>query len=130
MRQPPKRDLRFSAVIAGGRDFQLLLPHFQWLDHLKDSAFDITEVVSGCAPGADAGGEEWAKLRNIPVKRFPAEWDRHGRAAGPLRNEAMAKYLASKTPKGIVILFPGGKGTANMASCALMHKLHVITYKE
>lgn len=127
MRQPPKRTLRVSAVIAGGRDYFLSEGHFGWLDRLN---YSIVEVVSGCAPGADAGGEEWAKMRNIPIKRFPAEWDRYGRSAGPLRNEAMAKYLASKTPKGIVILFPGGKGTANMASCALMHKLHILTYKE
>jgi YspA, cpYpsA-related SLOG family len=52
----------------------------------------ITEVVSGCARGGDRLGERWAAARNIPVKGFPAEWERPGKAAGFLRNEQMARY--------------------------------------
>jgi len=53
---------------------------------------DITEVVSGTADGADAAGEAWADSCRIPVRRFPAAWAIHGKAAGKLRNREMAEY--------------------------------------
>jgi hypothetical protein len=53
----------------------------------------VSEVVSGACPtGADFWGEMWARENGIPVKRFPADWRRHGRAAGPIRNRDMADY--------------------------------------
>ena len=55
-------------------------------------SFTITEVISGGAKGADKMGEEWAKQHNIPIKKFPADWKKYGKAAGPIRNTQMAKY--------------------------------------
>jgi hypothetical protein len=45
----------------------------------------VTKVVSG-TPGVDALGEQWAERHGIPVTRFPADWKRYGRRAGPTRN--------------------------------------------
>jgi hypothetical protein len=56
------------------------------------SGFVITEVVCGGANGADTLGKDWAVLRGIPVKMFPADWDTYGKAAGPIRNAQMAEY--------------------------------------
>lgn len=53
---------------------------------------DITEVVSGCARGADIGGERWAEKNGIAVRRFPADWEKHGKSAGFRRNTEMARY--------------------------------------
>lgn len=64
-------------IIAGGRDYQLTPSDKAWLDDLVSS---VTEIVSGGATGADREGERWAELHGIPVKRFPADWDKHGRA--------------------------------------------------
>lgn len=47
-------------------------------------------VISGCAPGVDGLGEEWAKSQGLPIERFPADWKRLKRAAGPIRNGQMA----------------------------------------
>lgn len=52
----------------------------------------VTEVVSGCARGADRLGERWAAEHKVPVQRFPAHWNRYGRVAGRMRNREMAKY--------------------------------------
>ena len=52
----------------------------------------ITEIVCGCARGVDKLGEQLAIKMGIPVKHFPANWDQYGRAAGPIRNEAMGHY--------------------------------------
>ena len=59
--------------------------------------FQITEIVSGGARGADSLAERYAHERGLPIRVFPAEWDRHGRlfpaewnrhgkAAGMIRN--------------------------------------------
>jgi hypothetical protein len=90
-------------VIAGGRDYQ-----FTDEDKSKLDALPIAEVVSGGAKGADQFGEQWAESRGIPVRRFPADWKAHGRAAGPIRNRKMAEYADA------VALFPGGRGTESM----------------
>ena len=92
-----------SVIIAGGRDYELTESDLVQLGELP-----IREVVSGGASGVDLGGEKWAESRGIPVKRFPADWKRHGRGAGPRRNRAMAEYADA------VALFPGGRGTASM----------------
>jgi len=69
-----------------------------------------TEVVSGGAQGVDRLGEEWAKLNSIPVKVYPADWERHGKAAGPIRNAEMSIYAG-----GLIAFWDGvSKGTAHM----------------
>src|SRR5690606_6698690 len=50
------------------------------------------EIVSGGARGADLLGEAYAKEHNYPLKKFPAKWGVHGKAAGPIRNQEMAEY--------------------------------------
>src|SRR5690606_11812212 len=53
----------------------------------------ITEVVCGMARGADTFGMKWAICEaGLPVAKFPADWDTHGRAAGPIRNAEMRDY--------------------------------------
>lgn len=109
-------------IIAGGRDYLFTRENIQFLDSIRD---DVTEVVSGNATGADACGEAWANARGIQVKTFPADWKQHGPAAGPIRNKQMAEYAAG----GQCILFPGGRGTANMKKNALLFGLKVIEAK-
>jgi hypothetical protein len=90
-------------VVAGGRDYQFTNEDKERLD-----ALPIGELVSGGASGADRCGEQWAASKGITIKRFPADWNTHGRAAGPIRNRQMAEYA------DVVALFPGGRGTASM----------------
>jgi hypothetical protein len=53
---------------------------------------------------------EWADVFGVPFRIFPANWKKHGRAAGPMRNQQM---LDEGKPD-LVIAFPGGSGTADM----------------
>jgi len=52
--------------------------------------FPIDLVVSGGAKGADQIGEAWARSHGIPVRIYKPDWDRHGKAAGFLRNGEIA----------------------------------------
>jgi hypothetical protein len=63
---------KMKVIIAGDRKFT---DRKVVEKAIKASKFEITEVVSGCAPGVDTVGKEWAKDNKIPVKKFPADWD-------------------------------------------------------
>lgn len=71
----------------------------------------ITEVVCGMAKGADTLGKKWAICdAQLPVANFPADWDKHGLAAGPIRNGEMADYADGL----IVFIWDGSRCSANM----------------
>lgn len=114
-------------IIAGSRKFNDYIKMLNKLDelgiHLLATMDDI-EIVSGHAPGADTLGERFAKAYGYPCKIFPADWSTYGKAAGPIRNEEMAKY-ATEADRGILIAFPIGesRGTRNMIQLAKQYGL-------
>jgi len=65
-------------------------------------------IVHGDAQGADAMADCVAQLLGMHVERHPADWSK-GRAAGPLRNQALADSGAD-----LVFAFPGNVGTEDM----------------
>lgn len=97
-------------IVAGGRNYSgTETGASERSSIIKALLGRASEVVSGGAPGADALGEAYAQEFGLPVRRFPADWNRHGKAAGPIRNRKMAEYADA------VVLLPGGRGTASMA---------------
>lgn len=110
-----------KVVIAGSRSIQKQ----EDVDYaMSFCPFEITEVVSGGATGVDTLGENWAKANNIPVKVFPAQWDLHGKAAGFIRNEQMAKYADA-----LIAIWDGkSRGTEHMIrTMSLDDTKHVFT---
>ena len=98
-------------LICGGRQFEDAAFLWKSMDDLNArTPGGITEVIVGGAVGADTLGEHWAKDRRVPYRIFVADWSTHGRAAGPIRNQAM---LDEGKPD-IVVAFPGGRGTLDM----------------
>ena len=67
-------------------------------------------IIHDGAPGADTLAAEVAQELGIRARAYPADWRKHGRAAGPIRNQLM---LDDGKPD-ILVAFPGGKGTADM----------------
>lgn len=80
-----------KCIIAGSRDihdYEYLVSCINLVSWSKN----ITEVVTGAAFGVDKLGARWAKENGIPLKRFPAEWHKYRKSAGPIRNQEMAEY--------------------------------------
>lgn len=97
-------------LVCGGRDFddyRRFASSMNTLD-LRDGPFKT--VIHGGAPGADWCAHLWADSARRQEVEFKADWKKHGRAAGPLRNQQM---LDEGKPD-LVIAFPGGRGTADM----------------
>lgn len=94
---------------------------------IKESGFDITEVVGGKARGIDELGEQWAYENDIPFTGKPANWDAFGKSAGFRRNKEMAEYVASDSLQGGLIAIWDGhsRGTKSMIQLAKQHKLAV-----
>ena len=88
---------------------------------LDSCPWEITSVVCGCARGPDTMGEEWAKEACIPVKYFPANWDKFGKGAGTIRNGHMAHNADA-----LIAIWDGhSSGTAHMIHLARSKKLKV-----
>lgn len=107
-----------KTIIAGSRGLQ----NRQRLEEaIRLSSFTISEVVSGGARGIDQLGEQWAKRTETPVRQFLADWDRYGKAAGPIRNAAMARYADA-----LIAIWDGkSRGTLNMIEQAKKYGLKI-----
>jgi len=103
-------------IIAGSRSIlhypviPLNIARFSWHK-------DITEIVSGTARGVDLLGERYAIENDIPVTRFPADWNRYGKSAGVRRNETMGDYADR------LILFWDGESSGSKHMMMYMAKI-------
>jgi hypothetical protein len=79
-------------------------------------------IVDGGATGADCMAKNAAYQLGCRSETHPADWKAHGKAAGPRRNDKMAKLGAD-----ICIAFWDGKsrGTLNMIQTAVTYGIPV-----
>lgn len=105
-------------LVCGGRDFsdRNLLSKGMNEAARRLGVEDPTKitVIHGDARGADKLAGAIAARAGAIVVACPADWDRHGKRAGFLRNRSM---LVDHEPD-IVVAAPGGRGTANMICLA------------
>jgi hypothetical protein len=90
-------------LVCGGRDFNNKSLMFETLDKLcKDNDWyyggDLSGepnylpnvfIISGKAKGADTLAIDWAIINFCGFKEYPAQWDKYGPKAGPIRNQQM-----------------------------------------
>ena len=107
-----------KVIIAGSR----FITNYDLVKQvIKDSGFDITEIVCGAANGVDSLGERYAKEHKIKLSYFYADWKNLGKSAGIKRNEVMALYADA-----LVAVWDGkSPGTKHMISYAKKKKLKV-----
>ncbi len=79
-------------VVAGCRNYTNYEEAKEFISHcIKNIKTQYNLIfVCGCCKGADKMGEKYAKENNYTVEYYPAEWDKYGKKAGPIRNEKMA----------------------------------------
>lgn len=100
-------------IVCGGRDYADRDHVFRVLDKIH-TLRSICEIIQGeCPAGADRFAREWALNRGQTLTRCRAEWEKHGKRAGPLRN----RHMLTLKPDGVVA-FPGGRGTQDMITAA------------
>lgn len=102
-----------NLIVCGGRDYGDRDRVFATLDRVHAARL-IERIAHGGAPGADLLASQWAHVRGVTAVRFPAEWHKHGNAAGPIRNAEMLRIFKADG----VVAFPGGRGTADMIARA------------
>lgn len=117
-------------IIAGGRDFAdherlARVLDDMYADHLRRTNSEQFSVVCGMARGADQLGHDWATFAGVAIEEYPAEWDKHGKAAGHKRNLQMALNAE------VLVAFWDGmsSGTRDMIQTALAHGLEVHVYR-
>lgn len=104
-------------VVTGGRD------HDVTADEAARFAFlmpGVSELRHGGARGVDRWAADRAHQLGVIVVEWPADWQRNGPGAGPVRNLAM---LLGPPRADMLIAFPGGLGTANCVRTA--HRLGI-----
>ena len=97
-------------LVCGGRNYKNQTKVHEVLDSIDPYPFLI---IQGGARGADSFAKDWAEMNYVQSLTVPANWPKHGKSAGILRNFEMMLWKPN-----IVIAFPGGKGTAHMVSLA------------
>lgn len=111
-----------KTIIAGPRSvtsFKELLQAASQID------WEITEVVSGHARGADTLGERYANATNTPLTVYKANWPKFGKSAGYIRNAEMAKYADA-----LLLIWDGeSKGSKHMFDLAKQHGLDIHVHK-
>lgn len=116
-----------KVLVCGGRDFNdadLLNESLSTLQKVLQDKHqdDIDLIIHGAAKGADTLAKLWAEANDIETKSFPANWNKHGKAAGPIRNQRMI----DEGKPDMVVAFPGGVGTAYMINRALKAKIKLM----
>lgn len=75
----------------------------------------ITAIIHGGAMGADQAAGIWAIQHRIEQIVFKPDWTKHGKAAGPIRNQEM---LSAK-PDMVLAFWDGrSRGTEDMINRA------------
>ena len=118
-----------SLVIAAGGGRDLAWPQQRIAAELlaRSSGRLVHLLLHGGARGADAAIGRAAQQLGLSALVMPAQWQLHGRAAGPIRNrelleQAVARAVVHSSPGSIasvlVVAFPGGAGTASLVQQA------------
>jgi hypothetical protein len=110
-------------IVTGMRDWEPRSRVWRALDVATSiCALSDVIIVEGGAAGADAHAREWAAMKMVRNISYPADWEKHGKAAGMIRNREMAHDGAD-----VCLAFWDGKskGTGNMIATAVANGIPV-----
>jgi predicted Rossmann fold nucleotide-binding protein DprA/Smf involved in DNA uptake len=76
-----------SLAVIGSRTFN----DYNLLKETLEGYEGLEEIISGGATGADTLAERYAKEKGIPLRVFLPDWNKYGKAAGPIRNKLIVE---------------------------------------
>lgn len=123
----------FKILVCGDRnwtDYQFIYNELYYIalfEELIDFK-DIT-IINGTARGADSLGYKAGKALGCQSARYPANWAKYGRRAGPIRNRQM---LESGRPDLVLVFHDNinsSRGTKNMVTIARNANVPVRVFK-
>ena len=106
-------------IIAGSRSIE---DYDKLKDIFNTLPYPVIEIVDGMAKhGVDMLGVKLANELSIPLKEFPADWDKYKKPAGMIRNKEMSVYA-----NGLLALWNGvSPGTKDIINRMKKKKLIV-----
>lgn len=108
-------------LVTGSRDWTDREKVEEYLYLLSGEEGNVL-VHGACPTGADRIADELTYAQPWTVERHPADWTL-GKAAGPLRNQAMVDLGADVC---IAFLLPGSRGTVDCAARAEAAGIRVV----
>lgn len=109
-------------LICGDRNWDDIERIAQFISTLPPDSV----IIEGEARGADSIARECALEMGLEVVKFPADWKKFGKGAGPIRNLQM---ITEGRPDVVVAFhnnLSASKGTKNMVETARKHGLNVL----
>lgn len=112
-------------LVCGGRDYsdwprvrevldELAVKHSKHYKPTENWLPSDLTIIHGGAKGADSLADQWAAVNWSDLRVYEADWETHGRSAGPKRNQ----FMLEDGKPDLVVAFPGGRGTAHMVKIA------------
>lgn len=109
-----------AIIVCGSRD---------WTDHVRIcktlERIQPRIIIHGACRGADEIAGDWSDdtVNDVDAVPMPAQWDRDGRAAGPMRNAKMLAVLLALRDCGyevsiVAFVLPSSRGTWDMLNKA------------
>lgn len=106
--------MTYRVLVTGSRDWVDRMSLYAMLAKIHSEHEGMVVVHGDCPTGADRMAQDWADLMGVEAERYPANWDKHGRAAGPIRNRRMVK----SKPKPVLCLAFIRNGSRGATGCA------------
>lgn len=116
----------FRLLVSGSREWdqehvlQMMIAQF-WVRY----GDDLIVVHGDCPRGADRMAREFCERHGIKQEKYPADWKRHGKSAGPKRNQ---KMVDTKPDLGIFFFRGKSRGTSDCFSRAEKAGIPVVRY--
>lgn len=81
-------------------------------DAIEEIKHGEIEIISGMASGVDTAAVNFAIGHDYKLHKYPADWEKYGKAAGSIRNKQM---LVEGKPDLVIAFWDGeSRGTKNM----------------
>jgi YspA, cpYpsA-related SLOG family len=118
-----------NILICGSLDWNDFPTIKKYLEEVKNQSQAVITIIHGGCKGADSIGGYLAQQLGFQVRVFKADWNKYGKAAGPIRNQQM---LVEGSPNLVVAFhndLENSKGTLDMVSRARKAEIKVLVIK-